>query len=455
MMPAPETESPNVHHPATPPEARTNILSHISKDPRRFGSAIVLGFSTGLPFLLVYSTQSAWLYDAKVPIETIGLLSEMTLAYKFKWVWAPFLDEYDAPIFSALLGRRRGWIAISQIAVMIALIGVAYGDPANWLTWTIFFSFALGIAGATQDITVDGWRITVVPKDKLALMTSVTEIGYRVGTLAAGAGALYLAHFYGWRAAYLSMAAIMLLGLTAALVAPEPPSDEEPHREKPGFVFTVTEPIKELWRRLGPMAVATLLLIAGFRMPGYVSSAMAMPLFKSLHFSEADIATVTKVFGFWIALGGTLLAGLVVRKFGMMKSLLIGTVAGSASHLSLAWLAAHGHDFTDFALAVGVDGFAYAFAQVVLIIYMSSLVSTEFATSQYALLTSLCALPGSLLAGASGYAIKHTGFEMFFVYTSLMGIPVAILAWWVWREQEKRGVDMLTDVSPERAAETD
>jgi PAT family beta-lactamase induction signal transducer AmpG len=280
-------------------------------------------------------------------------------------------------------------------------------------------------------------------------------MGYRVGTLAAGAGALYIANFYGWRAAYLSMAVIMSFGLVAGFIAPEPPSDLQAHREQPDFIFTVTEPIKELWRRLGPMAPAILLLIAGFRMPGYVSSAMAIPLFKSLHFSEADIATVTKVFGFWIALGGTLLAGLAVRRFGMMKSLLIGTVAGSASHLSLAWLAAHGHDFTDFALAVGVDGFAYAFAQVILIIYMSSLVSTEFATSQYALLTSLCALPGSLLAGASGFIIKETGFATFFVGASLMGLPVALLAWWVWREQERLGRDMLAETSPERVAETD
>ncbi len=390
-----------------------------------------------------------------MPIETIGLLSEMTLAYKFKWIWAPFLDEYDAPVVSKLLGRRRGWIVVSQVAVILGLIGVAFGDPAQWLTWTVLFSFALGIAGATQDITVDGWRITVAPREKLAFLTSVTEIGYRVGTLTAGAGALYIANFFGWKAAYLTMAAIMLVGLFAALVAPEPPSDLQPHRERPHFVFTITEPIKELWRRLGPRALAIVLLIAGFRMPGYVSGAMAMPLFKSLHFTEADIATVTKVFGFWIALGGTLLAGVVVRRFGMMKSLLIGTVAGSASHLSLAWLAAHGHDFTDFAIAVGIDGFAYAFAQVVLIIYMSSLVSTEFAMSQYALLTSLCSLPGSLLAGASGFIIKATSFETFFVGTSVMGLPVAILAWWLWRVQERRGEDRLADASPERTAETD
>ncbi len=443
-----------MHDPAAPHD-KNSLFTHFANDPRRIGAAIVLGFSTGIPYLLVYITQSAWLSEAKVPIETIGLLSEMTLAYKFKWVWAPFLDEYDAPIFSKLLGRRRGWIALSQIAVMIALVGVAFGDPEHWLPWTIFFSFALGIAGATQDITVDGWRITVAPKEKQALMTSVTEMGYRFGTLAAGAGALYLADAVGWRAAYMCMAGLMMIGLIAAFVAPEPPSDFEPHRERPGFVFTVTEPIKDLMRRLGPLAIAILIMIAGFRMPGYISNAMAMPLFKHLNYSDSEIATVTKIFGFGISLAATLSAGLVVRKIGMMKSLLVGTVAGSASHLALAWLAAHGSNFWDFALAVGVDGFAYAFAQVLLIIYMSSLVSTEFATSQYALLTSLCALPGSLLAGTSGFIIKHTGFEMFFVGTSLLGLPVALLALWVWRQQERLGSDALAEISPERTAETD
>jgi MFS transporter, PAT family, beta-lactamase induction signal transducer AmpG len=161
---------------------------------------------------------------------------------------------------------------------------------------------------------------------------------------------------------------------------------------------------------------------------------MSMPLFKSLHISDTDIATVTKLFGFWIAIGGTFLAGFVVRTVGLIPSLLIGTVVGSASHLSLAWLAATGQgDFLPFAVAVGIEGLAYAFAQVVLITYMSSLASTEFAASQYALMTSLCALPGSLLAGASGFVIERTGFEVFFIGTSLIGIPVALLALFVWR----------------------
>ncbi|HEY0234372.1 MAG TPA: MFS transporter, partial [Afipia sp.] len=375
-------------------------LRHLMTD-RRIGGALGLGFSSGIPFMLVYITQSAWLSEAKVPIQILGLMSELTLAYKFKFLWAPFLDRYDAPIFSRMLGRRRGWIVLSQLAVMATLGGIAFGDPANWLWWTILFSLALGFAGATQDIVIDGWRITVAPPERQALMSSWAEIGWRIGNLVSGAGALYLADAFGWRAAYLFMAVFMLPGLMSALLAPEPPSDLVPHSAPKNFVATITDPIRELMTRLGPLAIPILLMVAGFRMPGYISSAMAIPLFKSLHYSNSDIATVTKLFGFWVALAGTFMAGYIVPRIGMMASLIVGTVFASASHLSLAYLAVHGDhgggEFWLFATTVSIDSLAYAFASIVLITYMSRLTSTEHAASQYALLTSLCAFPGSIL----------------------------------------------------------
>lgn len=410
-----------------------SLLAHLSTD-RRYLAMLGLGFSAGMPYLLVYPTQAAWLSDAQVPIETIGLMSELTIAYKLKFIWAPFLDKNDAPVFSALLGRRRGWIVLSQIAVMLALIGVAFGDPAHFLGYTVAFSLALGVAGATQDVTIDGWRITSVPVAKQSVMTAISEMGYRFGNLAAGAGALLLADRYGWAAAYFFMASLMLIGAVSAFIAPEPDSDFTVSHQHPGFAATVIAPIKEMITRLGPLALPIFLMIAGFRLPGYISSAMAMPLFKSLHYSDTEIATVTKLFGFWIALGATFFSAYIIRRIGLMPSLLVGTVAGSAAHLSLAWLATQGGgDFWGFALAVSIEGFAYAFAQVVLINYMSSLTSTELAASQFALLTSLCAFPGSLLAGSSGFVIAHTGFTMFFIATSLIGIPVALLCWYVVR----------------------
>lgn len=415
----------------------SSLLSHLRTD-RRVGVMLGLGISSGIPFLLVYGTQSAWLSEANVPLETIGVLSELTLAYKFKFVWSPFLDRYDAPLFSRWLGRRRGWIVVSQIACMLALAGVAFGDPAHWLAWTIAFSLALGFAGATQDVVIDGWRIAVAPEKK-AHMSSIAEIGWRFGNLIAGAGALILADRVGWRGAYLFMAAAMLPGMVAALLAPEPATDiGRPAPEAQSLVATIWAPIQEMVGRLGPMAIPILLLVAGFRMPGYISSAMAVPLFKSLHYSNTDIATVTKLFGFWVAIGATILGGWLVPRIGMMASLLCGTVAGSVSHLALAYLAAHGDhgggEFWTFAVAVSIDSFAYAFASIVLITYMSTLCASELAASQYALLTSLVAFPGSLLAGSSGFIIARLGYVNFFVATSLIGLPVALLCWWVWRQ---------------------
>jgi PAT family beta-lactamase induction signal transducer AmpG len=177
-----------------------------------------------------------------------------------------------------------------------------------------------------------------------------------------------------------------------------------------------------------------LLLIAGFRMPGYLTSTMAMPLFKHLKLTEHEIVLVTKTFGFVIALLATMFSAYIIRRIGILRALLLGTAAGSASHLALAWLAAHGNEFWAFCLAVSIEGFAYAFAQMVLITFMSLIVSKENAASQFALLTSLCALPGSLLSGSSGFVVEYAGFVNFFVGAALVGIPVALLAWWLARQ---------------------
>jgi len=406
------------------------LWQHLRED-RRYLAGIGLGFASGVPFQLIFYTQSDWWSQAGVALHTIGVMSELTIAYKFKFLWAPFLDKYDPPLVGDWLGRRRGWIVISQILCMLGLAGIAFGDPAHFLWWTVVFSLTLGFAGATQDVCIDGWRINMVPHTKLPLMISFTEIGYRFGTLASGAGALMLAEYYGWRVAYLAMAGLLLVGAAAAWLSPEPEVDKLPHDKHPKFLDTIWLPIKDLWVRLGAFALPVLILIAGFRAPGYLTSAMAMPLFKHLKLTEHEIVLVTKTFGFVIALAATVFSAFIIRKIGILRALFLGTAAGSASHLSMAWLAAHGNEFWAFCLAMSVEGFAYAFAQMVLITFMSLIVSKENAASQYALLTSLCALPGSLIAGTSGYVVEYVGFVNFFIGTSLIGIPVAMLAWWL------------------------
>ncbi len=418
---------------------KPSLLAALRSD-RRFAAMLGLGFASGIPYPLVYATQSYWLAEAGVALKTIGLMSWLTLAYQFKFLWAPFLEKCDPPLLGSRLGRRRGWIVWSQAAAMATLAGMAFGDPAYWLAWTVAFSLALGFAGATQDVVIDGWRITVASLDKQPIMTSIAETGWRVGNFVAGAGAFYLAQGFGWRASYLCMAAVLLVGAASAFFAPEPDADKHARHDHPGFAATVFAPVKEMALRIGPMAIPILVMVAGFRLPGYLSNAMAIPLFEQLHYSKGEVATAVKLFGFPVALGGVALCSVVVARLGLRAGMLIGTVAASASHLSLAWLAAHQiHDFPLFALAVSIDGFAASFASVVLITYMSSLTTQELAGSQYALLTSLCALPGHFLAGLSGFWVERLGFQHFFEMTALIGLPVAVLCWWVLRRREPGG----------------
>ena len=198
----------------------------IFTDPR-LALMLALGYSSGLPFLLIFSTQSAWLREAGVSRSEIGLMSYVALAFSFKFAWAPFIDRFDPPLLSRWLGRRRGWMLIAQLAVGAGLVGLAFGDPAHALRWTIVCAFVTAFAAATQDVVIDGWRIDAAPGERQGMMSASYQLGYRIALLCAGAGALYIADFGGWKAAYITMAALMAVGVTASLLAPHPPETDK------------------------------------------------------------------------------------------------------------------------------------------------------------------------------------------------------------------------------------
>jgi PAT family beta-lactamase induction signal transducer AmpG len=414
----------------TPPSG--DLWTHLRKD-RRYLAMLGLGFSSGMPYQLVYYTQSDWWTQAGVAIGTIGLLGELAIAYQLKFLWAPFLDRFPAPLVGRWLPGQRGWIVLAQLGCMLSLTGIAFGDPGYVLLWTIGFTFSLGVFGATLDAAIDGWRINAAPEGKQALMTSFAEIGYRFGTLMSGAVALSLGQHLGWRGSYLIMAAMLLVCTAFALLAPETALDRQKNKARLTLIDTVWVPLKDLTTRLGRFSIPVLLLIAAFRLPGYLTSAMSIPLFKHLHYSEDHIALVTKTFGFFVGIAATMFSAWVVRRLGILRSLFVGTAAASASHLALAWLASHGTEFWAFCLAVSIEGFAYVFAQMVLITFMSLIVAKEYATAQFALMTSLCALLGHQFAAGSGFVVARLGYTQFFTATALIGIPVAALAIWIWR----------------------
>ncbi len=412
-------------------------LREILKDPR-LALMLALGFSSGLPFLLIFSTQSAWLREAGVSHSAIGLMSYAALAFSFKFAWAPLIDEYDPPLVGRWLGRRRGWMLLAQIGVAAGLSGLAFGAPAQGLGWSVLFAFLTAFAAASQDVTIDGWRIDAAPIERQGMMSAVYQLGYRLAMLCAGAGALYIADFASWRAAYLAMAGLTLVGIGGCLLSPRLDRPKEAASQgAASFAVSFVEPLSDLLRRYGPTLIVILVLVAIYRLPDFVSGVMANPLYIDLGFTKSDIATVSKLYGVWIGIAGAFGGGVAVARLGLMPSLILGGLAASSSHLTLALLAAHGASLPLLTLAVSAESFASGFAGAALIAYMSSLVSPAYAASQYALLSSLYALPGKLIGGLSGVMVDEFGYVRFFLATAAIGIPVVALSLTAWRMQRR------------------
>ena len=421
-----------------------SLAKNIAGDSR-LAFMLALGFSSGLPFLLIFSTQSARLRESGISLTDIGLISYVALAYSFKFVWAPFIDRFDPPFLARFLGRRRGWMLLAQLGVSLGLLGLAFTDPGKALWPTIFFAAFTAFCAASQDVVIDGWRIDVSSPETQGMMLACYQLGYRLALLSAGAGALYIADFLNWQSAYLAMMLLMAVGITAAIFAPHKraPTELEAKRavldEKrgdgdrpPAFLGSFIEPLNDLLKRLGWILVPILVLVAIYRLPDFVSGVMANPLYIDLGFSKSDIATVSKLYGVWIGMIGAFAGGIAVARMGLMPTLLCGGIAAAASHLSMALLAASGAKYGLLTLAISVENFAGSFAGTALAAYMSSLTSPAFAATQYALLSSLYALPGKIIGGLSGKIVDTIGYPAFFISTSTIGVPVAILCMIIW-----------------------
>lgn len=392
----------------------------------RVALMLPLGFSSGLPILLVFSTLSAWLREAGISRTEIGLLSWVALAYSLKFLWAPIVDRYDVPLLARWLGRRRGWMVASQIGVAAGLSGLAFGDPASSLWLIVACALVTAFASATQDVVIDGWRIDAAATQRQGMMAASLQLGYRLALICSGAGALYIAEFVDWRSAYLAMAALMGVGLLASLAAPRLDSGPAA-RERPSFARAILEPLADLYARKGMVLVPILLLVALFRLPDFVAGVMANPLYIDLGFSKADIANVSKLYGVWIGIAGAFAGGIALTRIGLWPVLVFGAFSAAASNLMFAWLASEGARLDLLVLSISLDNFASGFAGSALIAYMSGLTSPGFAATQYALLSSLYALPGKLIGGASGAIVDAWGYPLLFTGTALIGVPLVLL----------------------------
>jgi PAT family beta-lactamase induction signal transducer AmpG len=416
-------------------------LRDIVEDPRIL-LMLALGFSSGLPLLLVLGTFSTRLAYSDVDVKSIGLFSYLALPYSLKFFWAPIIDRFDVPVLSRALGRRRAWMIATQCAVALSLTLMAFADPGTSLALLGLGAFLVAFCAATQDVVIDGWRIDAAGTDLQGVMAATSNLGYRLALMSAGAGALFVASAYGWSVAYLSMAALMGVGMVAALLAPAyDRAITEAMPAAPARTWTfrgaVLEPLTELHTRLGAGLWAILLLVALYRLPDFISGVMASPLYREVGFTLVEIGAVSKLYGIWVGIAGAFVGGWAMTRFGLFPTLVVGAFLGAASNLAFSWLSFGGPEVWRLTAAISIDNFCGSFAGMALIAYMSSLTAPGFAATQYALFSSLYALPGKLVAGTSGFVVSAYGYPIFFAFTAAVGIPVVVLCLLVGRAGDR------------------
>ena len=397
---------------------------------KRVALMLALGFSAGLPFLLVLGTLAVRLREAGVPVTTIGLFSWLALAYSLKFAWAPIVDAFDIPGLARAVGRRRAWMIACQLVIAAGFIGSGLSDPSTALWVTAVFTALAAFGSATQDVVVDGWRIDAAPDEMQGIMAAAYQLGYRIALLAAGAGALYVAEFVNWRVAYFSMAALMGVGIVASLLSPvvdRAPDANAPKRERFDFAAAVKAPLADLYARKGRALVPILLLVALYRVSDFLAGVMSNPLYVDLGFSKAQIASVAKIYGVWVGIVGAFASGWLIARIGIYRTMLLGACGQAISHGVFAWLATQGASIEALVFAISADNFAQSFSGTVLIAYMSSLTGAGFSATQYALLSSLYALPGKIVAGISGFMVVAWGYPVFFTMTAGIVVPVLLL----------------------------
>lgn len=404
-----------------------------------------LGFSSGLPLLLVLGTLSFWLREAGVDLKTIGFLSWIGLIYGFKWLWAPAIDRLEIPFLTRYFGRRRGWLLVAQIGVTLSLLGMAFSDPQQSLVWVATCALGCAFFSATQDITVDAFRIEATNSQYQAILAATYQTGYRLAMIWAGAGALALAALgedgqggyqaHAWCLAYCVMAASMGVGLLTVLLSPEPKYIPAPMSTTMSLSekikVCVKDPFKDFFFRFGGGAVIVLVLIATYRISDVVMGVMANPFYSDMGFTKEEVATVSKVFGVVMTLVGAFLGGIVTLRLGILKTMAIGAVLASLTNLLFAVLYHVGHNVSFLIFTVSADNLAAGLASAAFIAYLSSLTNTAYSATQYALFSSLMLLVPKFLAGFSGVWVEQFGYDAFFLMTASIGIPVILLVWFV------------------------
>lgn len=409
-------------------------LARVYTRPRVI-AMMFLGFSGGLPFLLVFSTLTAWLSDEGVSKSAIGFFAWVGITYSIKVVWAPVVDRLAIPFLTHRLGQRRSWMLVGQIGIAIGLILMSFIGAAD-LYLLSMAALIVAFSSATQDIAIDAYRIEAQDEKYQGAMSATYIFGYRVALLAAGAGALYMASYYNWVIAYQAMALLTLVGIVTVLLIEEPVNERDSLLAKieaegqswsRGVFNSVINPFVDFFTRNSGFALFILLFIAVFRLSDIAMGIMANPFYLDMGYTKIEIANVAKVFGFFMSIAGAAICGLLVVKWGIYRCLLVGAIAVAATNVLFAGLSLLPAELSYLAVVISADNISGGFAATAFVAYLSSLTNRAYTATQYALFSSLMTLPGKFISGFSGLVVDDYGYFEFFLVAAALGLPAILM----------------------------
>ena len=393
---------------------------------------LVLGFASGLPLALTFSTLTFWLAEEGVSKGSIGLFALVGTAYTLKFLWSPLMDQLPLPPLTRWLGRRRGWLLATQIALIVTMIGLGQTNPAVDPGWTAVWAVALAFASASQDIVIDAYRVEILADEEQGAGAANIVFGYRIGMLVSGAGALYVASVAPWSTVYIVMAACMGVGILTTLLAPEP--DTPPIAKAAGAGMekvlgwlkrAVVEPFAEFLSRPGWLAFLAFVLL--YKLGDAAVGIMTNPLYVELGFSKTEVANVVKIFGLAATLVGAFLGGLLIARLGLIKALWICGVLQLFSNLAFSGLALIGHDVTALAFTIGFENLAGGMGTTAFVAFIAALCNRNYTATQYALLSSFTAVARTFVAAPGGFIAEAVNWPIYFLLTAIVAIPGLLL----------------------------
>ena len=391
-----------------------------------------LGFSSGLPYILIFSTLGVWLADIGIDLSLIGFFAWIVLTYSLKFLWAPLVDNYSVPFLNRL-GYRKSWILLSQISIAICLLLLSIVNPLDSLQVFALIAFLVAFSGSIQDIAIDAFRIELADLNQQGNLAASYQFGYRMAILISSSFALIFASDYGWTLTYQVMSLLMLIGILGVLICPE---EVNVNLKRLTLQNSIVEPLKDFVRRFGLYFASFLLMIvATYRLTDIVMGPMASPFYLEKGYTLKEIGFIVKVVAVIASIVGFFLGGLLVKRLGVKVTLIIGAFLVLMTNLSFSLIAILEKDLYLLGWVVGADSLAAGVVGTANITFLTSLVSKKYTAVQYALLTSFMMLPGKLFSGFSGMLAnffkyefgEENGWMAFFIFTSFLTLPSLLL----------------------------